>query len=101
MHGKISLLFDHIPPELQKNASRYQVSSVPQNERTGSMLENLPNWWIQRPSTAYHANAPEAGLSQNTDLEKFKLFVCDNGLFVTLCFKDKDFTENAIYEKRS
>ena len=32
-------------------------------------------------------------------LSKFKLFVCDTGLFVTLCFKDKDFTENIIYEK--
>ena len=32
-------------------------------------------------------------------MEKFKLFVCDTGLFVTLCFKDKDFTENIIYEK--
>ena len=48
---------------------------------------------------AYHANDPQAGLSQNIDLEKFKLFVCDTGLFVTLCFKDKEFTENIIYEK--
>jgi predicted AAA+ superfamily ATPase len=50
-------------------------------------------------NVAYHANALEAGLSQNIDLEKFKLFVCDTGLFVTLCFKDKVFTENIIYEK--
>ena len=98
--GKISLLFDHIPSELQKNASRYQVSSVLQNERAGSMLEKLSKLVDSKTvNIAYHANAPEAGLSQNTDLEKFKLFVCDTGLFVTLCFKDKDFTENAIYEK--
>ncbi len=28
-----------------------------------------------------------------------KMFLCDTGLFVTLMFKDKDFTENIIYEK--
>jgi hypothetical protein len=27
------------------------------------------------------------------------MFVCDTGLFTTLMFKDKDFTENVIYEK--
>ena len=32
-------------------------------------------------------------------LTRFKLFLCDTGLFTTLMFKDKDFTENIIYEK--
>jgi predicted AAA+ superfamily ATPase len=98
--GRSSLIFDHIPAELQKNASRYQISSVIENARAGTMLERVAK--LQDSKTvniAYHANAPEAGLSQNIDLEKFKLFICDTGLFVTLCFKDKDFTENIIYEK--
>ena len=98
--GRSSLIFDHIPAELQKNASRYQISSVIENARAGTMLERIAK--LQDSKTvniAYHANAPEAGLSQNIDLEKFKLFLCDTGLFVTLCFKDKEFTENIIYEK--
>ena len=48
---------------------------------------------------SYHANDPNVGLSSNKDLSKFKMFVCDTGLFTTLMFKDKDFTENEIYEK--
>lgn len=36
---------------------------------------------------------------KHKDLARFKLFLCDTGLFVTLMFKDKDFTENLIYEK--
>lgn len=32
-------------------------------------------------------------------LAKFKLYVCDTGLFTTLMFKDRDFTENMIYDK--
>ena len=48
---------------------------------------------------SYHANDPGAGLSAAKDLAKFKLFLCDTGLFTTLMFKDRDFTENVIYEK--
>ena len=98
--GRVSLVFDHIPAELNKNSSRYQISSVIKNSRVSNMLERISK--LEASKTiyiAYHANKPEAGLSQNIDIEKFKLFVCDTGLFVTLCFKDKDFTENIIYEK--
>ena len=33
------------------------------------------------------------------DTGRYKLFLSDVGLFVTLCFKDKDYTENIIYNK--
>ncbi|MBP5362246.1 MAG: DUF4143 domain-containing protein, partial [Ruminococcus sp.] len=48
---------------------------------------------------SYLANDPNVGLSSNKDLSKFKMFVCDTGLFATLMFKDNDFTENDIYQK--
>ena len=38
-------------------------------------------------------------MANRRDLGKFKLFLADTGLFTTLAFKDKDFTENVIYEK--
>lgn len=31
--------------------------------------------------------------------ERFKIYASDTGIFVTLAFKDKDFTDNIIYEK--
>ena len=98
--GKISRIFDFIPAELQKNASRYQVSSVLENDRASNMLEKINKLVDSKTvNIAYHANNPGTGLSQYINFEKFKLFLCDTGLFVTLCFKDKDFTENIIYEK--
>ena len=48
---------------------------------------------------AYHANDPSAGMSLHEDIGRYKLFVGDTGLFTTLAFMDKDFTENLIYEK--
>ena len=38
-------------------------------------------------------------MANNKDLSKFKLYLSDTGLFTTLAFKDKDFTENIIYAK--
>ena len=98
--GKISLLFDAIPAELNKNASRYQVSSVLANERADSILELIAEMKDSKTViAAYHANDPNAGMSSQKDLGRFKLFLADTGLFTTLVFKDKDFTENIIYEK--
>ena len=48
---------------------------------------------------SYHADDPNVGLSATENLSVFKMFASDTGLFVTLMFKDKDFTENIIYEK--
>lgn len=98
--GRISMLFDAIPAQLNKNASRYQVSSVLANERADSILELIAEMKDSKTViTAYHANDPNAGMSNHKDLGKFKLFLADTGLFTTLVFKDKDFTENIIYEK--
>ena len=98
--GRLSYLFEAIPAQLNKNASRYQVSSVLKGERAENILELIAELKDSRTVlVSYHANDPNAGMSNNKDLEKFKLFVCDTGLFTTLMFKYKDFTENIIYEK--
>lgn len=98
--GRLSYLFDAIPAQLNKNASRYQVSSVLKDERAESVLELIAQLKDSKTVlVSYHANDPNAGMSNNKDLGKFKLFLSDTGLFTTLMFKDRDFTENIIYEK--
>jgi len=98
--GRISMLFDAIPAQLNTNASRYQVSSVLSGERADSVLELISDMVDSRTvQIAYHANDPNVGLANSKDLRRFKLFLADTGLFTTLIFKDKDFTENIIYEK--
>lgn len=98
--GRISMLFDAIPAQLNKNASRYQVSSVLANERADSILELIAEMKDSKTVVAaYHADDPNAGMANHKDLSRFKLFLADTGLFATLAFKDRDFTENIIYEK--
>ena len=98
--GKISMLFDAIPAQLMGNTSRYQVSSVLAGNRAGGILEQISELKESRTVlVSYHANDPGPGMAHNKDLSKFKLFTADTGLFVTLAFKDKDFTENDIYSR--
>ena len=98
--GRASLLFEAIPSELAKNASRYQVSSVIKNEkpdRVQSVVADMKDSLTMY--LAYHTNDSSAGMSLHEDINRYKMFVCDTGLFTTLAFMDKDFTENVIYEK--
>ncbi len=98
--GRAGMLFDAIPAELNKNASRYQVSSVIAGEKEERVREILAD--MQDSMTvyiSYHADDPGAGMSLHKDPRRYKLFLCDTGLFATLAFKDRDFTENEIYEK--
>ena len=98
--GKLSSLFDAIPAQLNSNASRYQVSSVLTGNRATDILEEIAE--LKDSGTvlvSYHANDPGVGMAQNKDLTHFKLFTSDTGLFVTLIFKDKSFTDNDIYSR--
>lgn len=98
--GRITMLFDAIPAQLNKNASRYQVSSVLEHERADNILELIAELKDSKTVLiSYHVNDPNAGMSNNKNLTRFKIFLCDTGLFTTLMFKDRDFTENVIYEK--
>lgn len=96
--GALSMLFDAIPAQLSKKASRYQVSSVLANRKASEILEEIAE--LRESKTvlvAYHTNDPNVGMSASVDLEKFKLYLADTGLFVTLMFKDRDFTDNVVY----
>ncbi len=98
--GALSLLFDAIPAQLAKRSSRYHVSNVLANRQASDILEEIAE--LRESKTvlvAYHADDPNVGMSSSIDLEKFKLYLADTGLFVTLAFKDADFTENIVYEK--
>lgn len=98
--GRISMLFDAIPAQLNKNAARYQASAVLGSVGADRLLEFIAELKDSRTAlVAYHANNPDVGISNSKDLSRFKLFVSDTGLFTTLMFKDRDFTENIIYEK--
>ena len=98
--GRVSNMFDSIPAELSRNSSRYQVSSVLKNDRAASVMEEIAELTASKTVLkANHANDPNIGLATNINPEKFKLYLADTGLLLSLMFKDRDFTENIVYSK--
>lgn len=98
--GRATRLFYAIPAQLNNNASRYQVSSVISNARVSELEELLQD--MEDSMTvlfAYHANDPNVGMALHRDTLQYKMFLNDIGLFITLAFRDKDYTENVIYQK--
>jgi predicted AAA+ superfamily ATPase len=98
--GRAKALFDAIPAQLSKNVSRYTISSVLPNEKA-DRVENIIKSMEDTMTTnvAYHSNDPNVGLALTKDLERYKIYVADTGLFITLAFKNKDFTSNLLYNK--
>lgn len=98
--GNASNMFHAIPGELSRNASRYfawKASTGMRTEKVASIIANMQDSMVV--NIAYHANDPSVGMALNCDYSKFKMFMGDTGLFVTLAFWDKKFTENIIYQK--
>lgn len=97
---RIEQLFLNIPAQLNQNSNRYKpysvVGSVDTDKLQGLLREMEDSKTVL---FAYHSNDPNVGMSLHQDNSKFKLFCADTGLFVTLAFWDKSFTENVIYEK--
>lgn len=98
--GRISKLFMSIPSQLSRNLMRYQPTPVVGNipsDKIDELLLCLED--SKTINIAYHADDPYVGMSLTMDYGKYKLYVGDTGLFVTLAFWDQDFTENIIYNK--
>lgn len=93
-------IYDAIPANLSGNASRYILSSAREGIRSEQVRELIPDMLSSYTvNIAYHANNPGVGMALEKDAGRYKLFTSDVGLFITLAFKDKNYTENIIYNK--
>lgn len=98
--GRITKLFMSIPGQLSRNISRFQPNSIVKNAPTDKMEEMLVALEDSKTvNFAYHADDPNVGMELSKDEARFKLFLSDTGLFITMAFWDKSYTENEIYDK--
>jgi predicted AAA+ superfamily ATPase len=98
--GRIANLFKNVPAQLSSNSSRYrpmQVLGDTDDVKLNEFLQSLAE--SKTVVIQYHSNDPNVGMSLTKDITRFKIFLSDTGLFVTLAFWDKDYTENIIYQK--
>ncbi len=98
--GRLESLFIEIPSQLSQTSNRYKPYAVLGDVEESKMMELLKNLEDSKTTLfAYHSNDPNVGMSLTKDISKYKIYCADTGLFITLAFWDKDYTENIIYQK--
>ncbi|MCR5425092.1 MAG: AAA family ATPase [Bacteroidales bacterium] len=98
--GKASKMLKYIPAQLSGNASRFLVGTAlgeRKSEGVDTIIYEMSESMVI--NLARHANDPNVGMGLNGSLDTYKMYLSDTGLFVTLAFWDKDFTDNVIYQK--
>lgn len=97
--GRISALFDAIPAQLYKNAARFKphASADADSITMPILIQELAD--SKTVNVCYCATDPCIMMSACYNLDRFKLFIGDTGLFITLAFKNEEVTNNIIYAK--
>lgn len=98
--GKLSAMYHSIPAQLSKDGKKYRISAAVGKRKT-SKDEKLVYELIDSKTVlpSYNSTDPRVSLSLSKDLDSYKLYIADTGLFITLMFIDRPVAENEIYAK--
>ena len=98
--GRISQIYASIPSQLSANKKRYILSNAI-NKRITNKDEELLQELIDSKTVliCYNSTQPSLSLSQTKNLNSYKLYISDIGLFTTLLFNDESRTNEQIYQK--
>lgn len=98
--GRISALFHSIPAQLSKDRKKYSIAQATGKRRQlrddERMFELIDSKTVL---ASYNTTDPRVSLSLTKDLESYKLYLTDTGLFVTLMFIDRPKTSHNLYTK--
>lgn len=98
--GRISALYHSIPAQLAKGTKKYRLSTAigkrPTNRERELLFDLLDSKTVL---SCYNSTDPKVSLSLTKDLDTYKLYLSDTGLFVTLLLMDRPSVDNNIYAK--
>lgn len=98
--GQMSAIYHAIPAQLSKGIKRFRLASATGRRRTSKtdkLIFDLIDSKTVLPS--YNSTDSKVSLSLTKDLESYKLYLADTGLFITLMFIDRPAVENELYAK--
>ncbi len=98
--GRIGMIYNSIPSQLASNRKRFVISNATHKKKT-SKDEELFNELVNSKTVlpCFNVTDPSLSLNLTRDLDNFKLYLCDIGLFVTLMFNDSEGNNEDIYVK--
>lgn len=98
--GRISMLYRSIPAQLARGTKRYFISKAIGRGKSVAaerLLSDLVD--SQTVLISYNTMEPDIGLSASRNLDSYKLYSADTGMFLTQMFLDRPETDNEIYAK--
>ena len=98
--GRASRIFESIPGELAKSKLKFEPGSVIKDVGRSEMEKVWKD--LEDSLTvnfSYCTTDPNVGMSLHKDIQRFRIYLSDTGLFVTLAFYDRNVADNNIYEK--
>lgn len=97
--GRLSNIFKAIPSQLALKKKRFVVSSATGKKQTSKDEDRFFELLNSKTVLCcYHVTNPDSALAQTKDLDRFKLYASDTGLFISLMFENSKQT-NEIYAK--
>ena len=98
--GYTASIFESIPAQLSKNKKRFVLSQSTSKKKTDRDDERMYDLIDSKTVLISHNTTdPRVSLSLSKDLDSYKLYLADTGLFVTLMFMDRPSIENELYAK--
>ena len=98
--GRLSMMYDAIPSQLAFGKSKYYLSNA-LNKRVSKRDEELLFDLIDSKTVliCYNVSQPNISLNLTKNINNFKLYISDIGLFTTMLFNNKSLVSENIYNK--
>lgn len=97
---KVVQIWDAIPSQLQRHAKRFRLKDLKDGARKRQYSEAF--FWLDESrtvNTCYAATEPSIGLNLNRDESKYKLYLGDTGLLISLAFDEDVIETEELYRK--
>lgn len=98
--GKVIQIWDSIPSQLQRHEKRFRIGDLKNGLRSRSYANAF--LWLNEAmvvNTCYATTEPNLGLDLNKDISKYKLYIGDTGLLISLAFNEKVIEVEKLYIK--
>lgn len=98
--GRIAMIYDSIPSQLALKKNKFALKKAISKRTTQKDMKLLSDLLDSKTVLiCYDVTEPNRALNLTKNLEKFKLYLSDTGLFITMLFNDKEQTNEDIYNK--
>lgn len=97
---KVERIFNEIPSQLQNEEKRFRMSTIEDGARFRDYQDAF--YWLKDAmlvNITEDTNEPNIGLNFQKNPNKFKCYLLDTGLLLSLAFNEKEIVDEGIYKK--